>query len=554
MVGGFERGESRSTVAVVTRGGSVPPPELLAGAPIVLAEAGSVGTSGGAEVAALHGAASCATADALCFLPRSTPGGSPAALARLAGALGEGVVAATPTLVHPERPGRHRTEHDLAVRAEGYTILTGAAGAPYLVARAAGERPDPARPVAEVDAAPLTCLMVDRTAYDAVGGLRLLDDPVAAGVDLCLRLRRAGGRIVHVPGAWVYDDAPVTSRRALTQPLDPCAPAWRALVEHHGPAARPRPRSSPSPAAPRWVITTAAPSRRVAERWGDWHLAEGLARALRQLGQHVVVQPQPDADSLASRSSDVHLVLHGLTSVRRTRGQRHIVWVISHPERFDIREADAADLVVVASEPFAAELRTRTATPVEVLLQATDPARFSPRPVDPRHRHPVTVVAKTRDVLRRSVADALDAGIAPAIYGAGWRQLVDPSLVVADHVDNEDLPVVYSSAGVVLNDHWDTMRAWGFISNRIFDVLACGTPVVSDDVVGLRELLHDTVPTYASSAELGEHVRAALADPATARARAADGRALVLADHTFTHRARQLLDLLARHDLAITTS
>jgi O-antigen biosynthesis protein len=274
-----------------------------------------------------------------------------------------------------------------------------------------------------------------------------------------------------------------------------------------------------------------------------------LARSLRQLGQDVDVQTHDRADSLTARSRDIHMVLRGLAPVRRTSGQRHILWVISHPESLDIAECDAADLVLVASSRFADHLRARTSTPVEVFLQATDPDRFSSRPPAPEHQHPVTVVAKTRTVMRRVVADALAAGIRPAIYGSGWRGLVDPSLVVADHVDNDALPIVYSSAGVVLNDHWDTMRAWGFVSNRIFDVLACGAPVISDDVSEVHDLFGEAVPTYRSSAELGELVRHALEDPDGARARAAGGRAIVLAHHTFDHRARQLLELLEHHGL-----
>ena len=100
--------------------------------------------------------------------------------------------------------------------------------------------------------------------------------------------------------------------------------------------------------------------------------------------------------------------------------------------------------------------------------------------------------------MRPIVGDALAAGIRPAIYGGGWRGLVDPSLVVADHVDNDELPAVYRSAGVVLNDHWDTMRAWGFVSNRLFDVLACGTPVISDHLPEIEVLFGDAVPTYSS--------------------------------------------------------
>ena len=117
------------------------------------------------------------------------------------------------------------------------------------------------------------------------------------------------------------------------------------------------------------------------------------------------------------------------------------------------------------------------------------------------------MVGKTRDVLRPIVADALAAGIRPAIYGGGWRNLVDPSLIVADHVPNEQVPVVYRSAGVVLNDHWHTMRAWGFVSNRIFDVLACGAPVISDHLPEIEDLLGDAVATYTTPAELSERSR-----------------------------------------------
>jgi spore maturation protein CgeB len=118
--------------------------------------------------------------------------------------------------------------------------------------------------------------------------------------------------------------------------------------------------------------------------------------------------------------------------------------------------------------------------------------------------------------------------------------------VVADHVDNEVLPVVYSSAGVALNDHWRTMQAWGFVSNRLFDVLACGTPVISDPVEGMDELFNGAVLEYHTPDELPALVDDVLADPEGARQRAERGRKVVLASHTFDHRARQLLDCLVR--------
>jgi len=195
-------------------------------------------------------------------------------------------------------------------------------------------------------------------------------------------------------------------------------------------------------------------------------------------------------------------------------------------------------------------LRARTRTPVEVFLQATDDDRFRRVPAVPEHAHDVAIVAKSRDVFRSAVADAVAAGLRPAIYGSGWEPFVDPALVVAEYVPNDELPQVYSSVGVLLNDHWQTMRDRGFVSNRLFDALACGTPVISDDLPDVHELFAGTVLTYRDVGELRELVATTLADPAAARARAARGREIVVEQHTFARRARELVDALRRHDLA----
>ncbi len=335
---------------------------------------------------------------------------------------------------------------------------------------------------------------------------------------------------------------------ALTRPLTANAAAWRAYVERHGPAlmreAAPLPRGRL-----RIAITIAAPSEKVAPRWGDWHLAQAFARSLRQLGHVVRVRTLDHADDLATRASDVHCVLRGLRAVRRTPGQTHVLWIISHPDSIDVAECDEADLVLVASHRFADELRSRTRTPVEVMLQATDATRFRPMPRDPRHAHDVAVVAKSRDVYRTAVADAISVGLRPAIYGSGWDALVDRSLVASEYVANDELPVVYSSIGVLLNDHWRDMREHGFVSNRLFDALVCGTPVISDDVPEIAELFGDVVRTYHDAAELRALVEATLADPVAARDRAARGRELVRERHTFDQRATQFAGMLKQHGL-----
>jgi glycosyltransferase involved in cell wall biosynthesis len=357
-----------------------------------------------------------------------------------------------------------------------------------------------------------------------------------------------GGEIVVVPDAIAVDNRPVFSRAALAHPIPTDTAAWRSYVEEHGPEllreARPLPEGRL-----RIALTVAAPSEKVAPRWGDWHVAQAFARALRRDGHIVRVQTLDHADDLAGRACDVHCVIRGLRPVRRTPGQAHVLWIISHPETVEASECDEADLVLVASVRFAESLRARTRTPVEVFLQATDANRFRPGPAVPEHTHDVAIVAKSRDVFRSAVADAVAAGLRPAIYGSGWEPFVDPALVVSEYVSNDELPNVYSSVGVLLNDHWQTMRDWGFVSNRLFDALACGTPVISDDLPELDELFAGAVLAYHDVDELRELVGTALADRAVARARAERGRELVVEHHTFERRARELVDALRRHDL-----
>jgi spore maturation protein CgeB len=69
--------------------------------------------------------------------------------------------------------------------------------------------------------------------------------------------------------------------------------------------------------------------------------------------------------------------------------------------------------------------------------------------------------------------------------------------------------------------------------------------VISDPVDGMDELFDRAVLEYHSPDELRALVDEVLADPEAARQRAERGRKVVLANHTFDHRARQLLDCVA---------
>jgi spore maturation protein CgeB len=85
------------------------------------------------------------------------------------------------------------------------------------------------------------------------------------------------------------------------------------------------------------------------------------------------------------------------------------------------------------------------------------------------------------------------------------------------------------------------MRRHGIVANRVFDALACGTCVLSDEVPGMGELLDDAVATFSDADDLAVRARELLDDEGQRAARAARGRRAVLAAHTWQHRAATLV-------------
>ena len=87
------------------------------------------------------------------------------------------------------------------------------------------------------------------------------------------------------------------------------------------------------------------------------------------------------------------------------------------------------------------------------------------------------------------------------------------------------------------------MRDEGFISNRIYDALACGAFVISDHVDGMDAEFDGAVRTYRSRDELEPLIARYLEDPDERQRLASLGRAVVLERHTFDVRAQALRDV-----------
>jgi spore maturation protein CgeB len=269
-------------------------------------------------------------------------------------------------------------------------------------------------------------------------------------------------------------------------------------------------------------------------------------RAFRRLGHETAELIVEDWDGAKASSCDVVIHLRGLQRRPVARGQWNLLWVISHPDRLEPGECDDYDIVASASHRHAEQLSADLGRPVHFIPQAADADRFKIGPRETDYETSVLYVGNARWPNRRAPRWLMRNGQPFQLYGMNWDDFPEAAFVRQDYIPNEDLAAAYRSADVVVADHHGSMRTNGFLANRLFDVLASGGVVLSDDVAGLEEVFGDIIRTYRDERELDSQLRILLSDASLRRRMATDGRNVVMGGHTLDHRARQWLELLDR--------
>ncbi len=253
-----------------------------------------------------------------------------------------------------------------------------------------------------------------------------------------------------------------------------------------------------------WAIKTSVPTGPSGQSWGDLYFANEIAASLTNLGHTARVDFRNNVIGPESLDDDVVLVLRGIERIRPQAGAINLLWIISHPARVSKRELRDFDTVFAASDSWSSIATQRTGINVNPLLQATNPNRFFPGAGDPDTGDEILFVGNTRNVYRQIIKDCVDVGISPTIYGKGWDRFVSKELIKGTFVPNDEVAGMYRSAGVVLNDHWPDMANHGFLSNRLFDAVAAGARVISDDAFGLKDVFGESIAVYRTPRDLVE--------------------------------------------------
>jgi spore maturation protein CgeB len=290
-------------------------------------------------------------------------------------------------------------------------------------------------------------------------------------------------------------------------------------------------------------IQTPVPRPRAQAHWGDHAFAVSLSEALQRAGHTAEIRTV--AEWYADGPDDqIDIVLRGDRPYERRLGHLTLFWVLYFDDLGALRhDMIQADHVFAAGQPVVDDLSNIFgADAVSLMPQAVDATRMMP-PAKDVVREGATFVGIAKRFRRPIVRQALRAKLPLQLWGRGWTDTPAAEFHKGDRVSPEDLGPVYARSQIVLNDHRPDMSRFGIPSNRIFDALACATPVITDPVAWLPEEVLPFVHQVSNARELIAATEAIAAEDATRQAARRDFAETVRQEHSFDARAARMIEM-----------
>lgn len=274
---------------------------------------------------------------------------------------------------------------------------------------------------------------------------------------------------------------------------------------------------------------------------GDVYVAIGLGRYLERLGYEVIYLPQDDWYDLPDGTTIYMAMLDWAEPARIAAGITKIAWIRNRTDAWTQTSwLPVYDMVFCSSE--LTERRVRQVYPgrTAVLPLAVDAELFQPQGWDEDRGG---VVATQNNWGTERVAHqylrVLELEFPLALYGQDRGIAPELQPHVHGPASFFSLPALYSQAAIVLDDLLAQNAPFGNTNSRLFEALACGAVVLTNQTRGLDDVGLELVPVYRSAAGLGDLIAAGLTTQEL-RTNVKLLQQTVLDNHTYEVRAAQL--------------
>jgi spore maturation protein CgeB len=134
------------------------------------------------------------------------------------------------------------------------------------------------------------------------------------------------------------------------------------------------------------------------------------------------------------------------------------------------------------------------------------------------------------------------------LYGKNWDKISKFKKYYQGFINYSELPEVYASTKIVIDDANRATKKYGSVNSRVFDALACGTLVITNGIKGSKETFNGKLPVFSSKEELNNIIEHYLSNDDIRREKIKELQKFVLKNHTYINRAENLNEILKQYN------
>ena len=283
---------------------------------------------------------------------------------------------------------------------------------------------------------------------------------------------------------------------------------------------------------------------------GDYFTASELGESLKKFGWNISFLLRAGSHDWydVNENVDILISLLDVYDPRKIRCSNKSLIKIAWPRNWFERWVynpglSKYDLIFASSETACNYIEEKTGLKTFLLSIATNPTRFNND--IPQHDKYLSDYCFTGSYWNdpRDIIEMLDPDTIPhkfKLYGKNWKEFTKFNKYYQGFINYSDLPLVYASTKIVIDDVNRGAKNFGSINSRVFDALATGALVITNGAIGAEETFKGKLPVWKSQEDLNNLIEYYLTNEDARIAKVKELQEIISKNHTYENRAYNL--------------
>lgn len=287
--------------------------------------------------------------------------------------------------------------------------------------------------------------------------------------------------------------------------------------------------------------------------FGDIYTAQELGLALKNKGW-LVSYVSIDDNYVNCKGIDVFINLLHRFNLKKIRNEdkklKKVAWIRNNLDNW-INHSNLKDydIILCSSKTGCKYLKSKTSKESIYFPISTNPKRFNGmKQISQKYNSDIVFTGSYWSHYREIIEfiESYNLPYSFKVYGKNWEKIRKNKKNLHGFIEYKELPEVYSSTKIVIDDANHVTKDHGLVNSRVYDALASNCLVLTNNLIGSRDQFKSVLPTYGSVDELKKLIKYYMENDKERRLKIKELKNIVLSRFTYDKRATQLENIIKK--------